>query len=96
MSFLASPCRPILYASPEAHSVTHWDATTDEWPKAAQDIDHSHGFAVLRNVEPPLDWPGLVIDVAHKAGYDIVMTSELASDVPIPYVGVGISDFFES
>jgi hypothetical protein len=49
---------------------------------------------VIRNVEPPLDFPGLAIDAAHGAGYDIVMTSELASDVPIPYVGVSITDFF--
>ncbi|GAQ79575.1 Fucosyltransferase [Klebsormidium nitens] len=87
-------CRPIPYHVPEAASITQWDASTDEWPKSPQDIDHSHGFAVIRNVEPPIDYPGLAIDAAHRAGYDIVMTSELASDVPIPYVGAYVTNYF--
>lgn len=43
-----------------------------------------------------MHFPGLAVDTAHEAGYDILMTSELASDVPLPYTGIGttIGDLF--
>ncbi|GAQ92935.1 Putative fucosyltransferase [Klebsormidium nitens] len=84
------PCRSIFHKAVESATVTHWDARTEQWPSSPLDNkDYSHGFLVLRNTESPVRFGGLAIERAHRAGYNIVMTSELASDVPIPYVGRG-------
>jgi hypothetical protein len=76
-------CRFISAHSDKAASIAHWDASIDPDPKAPEDIDHSRGFAVLANGESPVNLPGLVLDTARRTGYDITMTIELASDVPI-------------
>jgi hypothetical protein len=86
------PFRPILPSSEEAKIVSRWDAMTNEWPTF--NIDRSHGFRVLRNMESPAYDPFLNLTIARGSfGYDVIMTSELASDIPVLYIGV--KDYFE-